>query len=71
MRGISVSTCGLIFGNFSEADIEEAVDEYCSMNYREVIKPYINKRDKSGNKVYTNELAITEAKRLLKQNYFS
>ena len=60
-----------IFGNFSEADIEEAVDEYCSMNYREVIKPYINKRDKSGNKVYTNELAITEAKRLLKQNYFS
>lgn len=60
-----------IYGNYTQSDIDEAINEYCSMNYREVIKPYVNKRDSRGKKLFTNESALTEVKKILKQSYFS
>tara|TARA_R110000751_G_scaffold307535_1_gene429306 strand:+ start:5628 stop:6440 length:813 start_codon:yes stop_codon:yes gene_type:complete len=59
-----------IFGKFNTSDIEEAIDEYCSMNYRTIIKPFINKRDSKGKKIYTDESALSKAKKQLRQTYF-
>jgi len=59
-----------IYGNYDEALFDYAVDEYCSMNHRQVVKPYINKRDEKGKKVYTPEKAIHAAKQVFKKNYF-
>lgn len=59
-----------IYGNYDEELFNHAVDEYCSMNHRQVVKPYINKRNEKGKKMYTPEQAIRAAKELYKKNYF-
>jgi len=60
-----------IYGEITSKEIDEAVDDYCSMNFRNVVKPYINKRDSKGKKLYTPESAMTEAKKILRQAYFA
>ena len=42
-----------IYGNYDEELFDYAVNEYCSMNHRQVVKPYINKRDDKGKKMYS------------------
>tara|TARA_R110002012_G_scaffold57024_3_gene146714 strand:- start:358 stop:1167 length:810 start_codon:yes stop_codon:yes gene_type:complete len=59
-----------IYGEYDEELFNYAVDEYCSMNHRQVVKPYINKRNEKGKKVYTPQQAIAAAKEVYKKNYF-
>jgi len=59
-----------IHGNYDEELFMYAVDEYCSMNHRHVVKPYINKRNEKGKKMFTPEQAIQAAKELFKKNYY-
>ena len=59
-----------IYGNYDEALFNYAVDEYCSMNHRQVVKPYINKRDEKARRCYTPEQAIQRGKAGVQENYF-
>ena len=59
-----------IFGNYDKELFDYAVDEYCSMNHRQVVKPYINKRNEKGKKTYTPQQAILAAKEVFTKNYF-
>ena len=59
-----------IYGNYDEELFNYAVDEYCSMNHRQVVKPYINKRNEKGKKDVHTEQAIQGRERTFKKNYF-
>ena len=59
-----------IYGEYDEELFNYAVDEYCSINHRQVVKPYINKRNDKGKKVYTPQQAIQAAKEVFVKNYF-
>lgn len=54
-----------IKGKYTEKMLKDAIDSYVSMNYNQAVKPYINKRDDKGKKLYTPERAIKEVKATL------
>jgi hypothetical protein len=60
---------GKIQGNITDEMMTEAIDDFVSLNFSSVVKPYINKRDAKGKKVHTDETAIIEAKRMLKKEF--
>lgn len=59
-----------IIADVSEQDKQEAINEYASQYYNQVVNPYINKRDIDGNKLYTIESAFVQAKKELYEAYF-
>ncbi len=58
-----------ILGNYSTKMINQAIDEYISLNHRTKVKPYLNQLDTKGNKKYTSEKAIKLAKSQLIKMY--
>lgn len=59
-----------IYGNLKPKEIDEAINDYCSMNYRSAVRPYINKRNDDGKKQFTPKAALSQAKKILRQSYF-
>ena len=58
-----------IYGNYDEELFNHAVDEYCSMNHRQVVKPYINKRNEKGKRCTPPNKQLGP-ERTLQKNYF-
>ena len=56
-------------GDFNMSLIEEAISQYISENYNELLKPYIVQKDGKKRK-YTDEQAIADIKEKLKKTYF-
>lgn len=54
-----------IYGNFSDADMEFAVNKYIEGNYTNLINPMLNSRDTNGKKTYTPQKAMLETKKRL------
>lgn len=57
-----------LYGAFTNADMELAVNHYLQANYNNIINPLLNARDDKGKKVHTPESAIAEVKKRL-MNY--
>ena len=49
--------------------MDEAIDEYIALHYRQKIKPLLNQTSASGQKVYTTQSATAYVKKELKQMY--
>ena len=58
-----------IYGNYSKAQIMEAIEEYISVSYNKKIKPLLNMRDAKGKLKYTPEKAYNYTKNLLVKMY--
>lgn len=58
-----------IYGNYSKAQIMEAIEDYISVNYNKKIKPLLNMRDAKGKLKYTPEKAYSHTKKLLIKMY--
>jgi hypothetical protein len=49
--------------------MDEAIDEYIALHYRQKIKPLLNQTNSTGKKVYTAQSATAYVKKELKQMY--
>ena len=58
-----------IYGNYSKAQVMEAIEEYMSINYNKKIKPLLNMRNAKGKLKYTPEKAYNHTKNLLTKIY--
>lgn len=58
-----------IYGNYSKAQISDAVDEYIAMHYNKKVKPLLNMRDSKGKVKFTPEKAHSHIKNLLMKMY--
>lgn len=55
-----------VYGAFTDAQYEEAVNAFIQMNYSQIISPMLNARNEQGKKIHTPQTAIQEyRKRLL------
>lgn len=54
-----------------EEEVQEAINEYVSQYYSQVLAPYVNRRDGQGNKTYSIEQAFVAAKKELYDQYFA
>lgn len=59
-----------VHASLPESVIHEAINDYVSQYYNEVVSPYVNKRTLSGEKIYTEQQAFLEARKEIYQNYF-
>lgn len=57
-----------IYGSFSEADMDFAVNAFLQQNYNNLINPLLNARDDMGKKIHTPQTAIATVKKRL-MNY--
>jgi hypothetical protein len=57
-----------LYGAFTKADFENAVNKYISENYSNLISPLLKARDERGKKVHTDATAMAEIKKRL-MNY--
>jgi hypothetical protein len=58
-----------IYGNYSQKMMDEAIDEYIALHYRQKIKPLLNQTNSTGKKVYTAQSATAYVKKELQQMY--
>ena len=58
-----------IYGNYSKAQVMDAIEEYMSINYNKKIKPLLNMRNAKGKLKYTPEKAYNHTKNLLTKIY--
>jgi len=54
-----------IFGNFTNEEMEIAVNDFIQKNYQHLINPLLNARDDSGNKINTPQSANAEVRNRL------
>ena len=55
-----------VYGAFTQAQYEEAMNAFIQMNYSQIISPMLNARNEQGKKIHTPQTAIQEyRKRLL------
>jgi hypothetical protein len=54
-----------LYGSFTEAQFENAVNTFIQNNYTNVIAPMLNARNERGKKVHTAQSAIAEYKKRL------
>jgi hypothetical protein len=59
----------VIYGNYSKAQIIDAIDEYISLNYNKKVKPLLNMRDSKGKIKFTPESANKYVKDLIIKMY--
>ena len=52
-----------IYGNFTLAQYENAVNTFIQKNYNALINPMMNERNEQGKKVYNAQSAIAEIKK--------
>jgi hypothetical protein len=57
-----------IYGPFTDADMEFAVNAFLQQNYNNLINPILNSRDDMGKKIHTPQTAIADMKKRL-MNY--
>ncbi len=58
-----------IYGNYSKAQIDDAIDEYISLNYNKKIKPLLTMRDNKGKLKFVHETAHAKVKNLMEKMY--
>lgn len=58
-----------IYGNYSKAQIMDAIEEYISLSYNRKVKPLLNMVDSKGKKKFTPERAYSEVKNTLIKMY--
>lgn len=54
----------------NKQDINEAIDEYISMNYHQLSKKYLNRVDRNGKQMYTKATAINKIREDVREQYF-
>jgi len=60
-----------IRGKFSYKEAEDAIHEYITQRYKRIINPIMQSRDKKGNKIHTEESALTSTNKHLISVYFN
>jgi len=58
-----------IYGNYSKAQIDDAIDDYISLNYNKKIKPLLTMRDNKGKLKFKHETAHAKVKNLMEKMY--
>ena len=58
-----------IYGNYSQKMMDEAIDEYIALHYRQKVKPLLNQTGATGKKVYNAQTATAYVKKELQQMY--
>lgn len=51
-----------IDGNYDQEEIDAAIDEFISQNYRKLVQPLLTQKNSKGQKAYTPETAIAKVK---------
>jgi hypothetical protein len=54
-----------VYGAFTTAQYEEAVNSFIQMNYSQIISPMLNARNEQGKKIHTPQTAIQEYRKKL------
>jgi len=60
-----------IIGDFTKDEAENAVRDYLAMNAARLIKPFVNKRDKSGKKIMSEEQAYISVEKRFMEDFFN
>jgi hypothetical protein len=59
-----------ILGNITMPNVDRAINDYISRNYKNVVTPLLNQIDLTGGKKHTPETAVQQIKERILQNHF-